>query len=71
MTGETSVTGENRLFLRFERSKERTQAVDGWTDIESTKTKVHASVALAATKDGLVNLRCEKKNTDMFTTFSN
>ena len=70
MTGVTDVSGENRLFKRANRTKERTQAPIDWAEKERTKIKLNELVTLAATKDGLVNLRCEK-NTEMFTAFVN
>ena len=70
MTGVTDSSGENRLFKRANRTKERTQAPIVWADKERTNLKLNELVALAATKDGLVNLRCEK-NTETFTTFVN
>ena len=70
MTGVTDVSGANRLFKRDNRTKEITQAPIDWAEKERTKIKLNELVTLAATKDGLVNLRCEK-NTETFTTFVN
>ena len=54
-----------------EHRKERAQIQDDDDNQLEIKLKMYELVKLAATKEGLENLKTEKKNIIMFTTFVN
>ena len=71
LTRVTDVSGETRVLLTFDCTNNTHPEEDNTKKYGETKLNMYSLVKMAAAKDGLVNLRGETTNDDLFTTFVN